>query len=385
MAQTPDGIWLAAESQLMRFDTQGRWRQTLDGSRSTVRRMLATRDGTLWLGTTDGLWRLRRGATELQPVMLGSRRSSGEVNAILEMPDGSLWAGGAAGLLRIAEPGAAQPTADAPPTPGLVGRTVVGLGVDGQGRLWVDTSAGLHQRVGEDAQGVRFEGFPAASGDDVIGVFGANLLADAQGRIWTHRGYFDPSSGERLELGAVDGADIGTGWFRAYTRLADGRFLFGGAHGLLVLQPERFTRWTYQPPVVATELRLGGANQPVPAQGQPLVLAPGDRSFSIGFAALDFSRPANLRYRYRLEGLDSDWLEAGPTARRAAYTNLDPRPLRDARAGQQPPGRLEPARAAAGRAGAGRLVADALAAGAGRPGRAGPGAAGVPGCARGCC
>ncbi len=324
MAQTPDGVWLAAESELMRFDTQGRWRQTLSSSRSTARRMLATRDGTLWLGTTDGLWRLRRGATELQPVTVGGRRSSGEVNAILEMADGSLWAGGAAGLLRITQPGAAQPTAEAPSTPGLVGRTVVGLGVDGQGRLWVDTSAGLHQRVGEDAQGVRFEGFPSASGDDVMGVFGANLLADAQGRIWTHRGYFDPGSGERLELGAVDGADIGTGWFRAYTRLADGRFLFGGARGLLVLQPERFTRWAYQPPVVATELRLGGASQPVPAEGQPLVLAPGDRSFSLGFAALDFSRPANLRYRYRLEGLDSDWLEAGPTARRAAYTNLDP-------------------------------------------------------------
>jgi len=327
MAQTPDGVWLAAESELMRIDTQGRWQQTLDTGRMTPRRMLTARDGTLWLGTTDGLWRLKRGATQLEAVMVGGQRSSGEVNALLEMPDGVLWAGGAAGLLRVAQPGTAPLVADAPATPGLLGRTVVGLGVDGQGALWVDTSAGLHRLVkgsGEGAQGLRFEAFPAAAGDDVIGVFGANLLADAQGRIWTHRGFFEPRSGQRLELTGVDGADIGTGWFRAYTRLQDGRFLFGGARGLLVLQPERFVPWAYQPPVVATELRLAGVNVPVPAEGRPLVLAPGQHSFSIGFAALDFSRPANLRYRYRLEGLDAGWLEAGPTARRASYTNLAP-------------------------------------------------------------
>jgi len=325
MAQTPDGIWLAAESELLRFDAQGHWRQTL-GIRALVRRLVTGRDGHLWIATSDGLWRLRPGAAEPQPVMLAAGpRSSGEVNAVLEMPDGTLWAGGAAGLLRLREPGAARPVAETPATPGLVGRTVVGLAVDGQGTLWVDTSAGLHRLLPGPGGALRFEGFPAASGEDVIGVFGANLLADAQGRIWTHRGYFDPSTGQRLELGAVDGADIGTGWFRAYTRLADGRFLFGGAHGLLVLQPERFAPWAYRPPVVATELRLGGgAVLPLPAEGQPLVLAPGERGFSLGFAALDFSRPASIRYRYRLEGLDAGWLDAAPTARRAAYTNLDP-------------------------------------------------------------
>ncbi|NCT83371.1 MAG: diguanylate cyclase [Comamonadaceae bacterium] len=325
MAQTRDGVWLATESELMRFDTQGRWRQTLATGRVTVRRLHSARDGQLWLATTDGLWRLPPGGAELLPVMLaGGPRSSGEVNALQEMPDGSLWVGGASGLLRIARPGDAQPLAEAPATPGLVGRTVVGLAVDGQGALWADTSAGLHRGTADGAQGLRFEHFPAASGADVIGAFGANLLADAQGRIWTHRGYFDPRSGQRLELGAVDGADIGTAWFRAYTRLADGRFLFGGARGLLVLQPERFVPWTYQPPVVATELRLAGVNLPLPAAGQPLVLPPDGRGFSLGFAALDYSRPASLHYRYRLEGLDADWLEAGATARRAAYTNLEP-------------------------------------------------------------
>lgn len=325
MAQTPDGVWVAAESELMRFDTQGRWRQTLATGRVTARRMYTARDGQLWLGTTDGLWRLPPGGTELLPVLLASgKRSGGEVNAMQEMPDGSLWVGGATGLLRVAQPVAVQPVAEAPATRGLVGRTVVGMAVDAQGNLWVDTSAGLHRSAGEDAQGMRFEHFPAASGQDVIGAFGANLLADAQGRIWTHRGYFDPRSGQRLELGAVDGADIGTAWFRAYTRLADGRFLFGGARGVLVVQPDRFTPWTYQPPVVATELRLGAATHAVPTAGQPLVLAPGERSFSLGFAALDFSRPASIHYRYRLEGMDPEWLDAVATARRASYTNLEP-------------------------------------------------------------
>ncbi|MFT7721291.1 MAG: diguanylate cyclase [Roseateles sp.] len=326
MAQTRAGVWLAAETELMRFDTHGRWQQTLDLGRASTRCLHATPGGTLWIGTSDGLWRLAPGAGAPQPVALaGGPRSRGEINALQPLPDGSLWAGGAAGLMRVASPDAAQPVAEALAAAGLVGRTVVGLGLDGDGRLWVDTSAGLHRLASAaGAGGLRFEGFPAANGEDVVGVFGANLLTDAQGRVWTQRGYFDPRTGQRLELSAADGADIGTGWFRAYTRLADGRFLFGGARGLLVLQPERVAPWTYQPPVVATELRIANTAWPVPADGQPLVLPPGERNFSIGFAALDFSLPTALRYRYRLEGLDADWQDAAATGRRAAYTNLDP-------------------------------------------------------------
>ena len=78
--------------------------------------------------------------------------------------------------------------------------------------------------------------------------------------------------------------------------------LFGGARGLLVIDPERFVPWTYKPPLVISELRVDGAERAMPAAGQPLVLAAGERAFSLAFATafgssrllLGFHSPADV-------------------------------------------------------------------------------------------
>jgi diguanylate cyclase (GGDEF)-like protein len=246
---------------------------------------------------------------------------TGEVNAFAALPDGSLWAGGAAGLFRVAKPTDDEPVAEWVAPKGLTGQTVLGMAVAPDGKLWVDTGNGLHRLVESDGQHARFETVPAA---ELGGAFGANLLFDQRGRVWSQRNMYDPKTGERRELGPADGADLGTGWFRAYARLDDGRMLFGGARGLLAIDPERFVPWSYRPPLVASELRVEGEERAVPPPGQPLVLAPGERGFSLAFAALDYSQPARNRYRYRLQGLDHGWVEAGTMSRTATYTNLSP-------------------------------------------------------------
>ncbi len=322
LGQSKDGaVWVAVDTQVLRFDTQGRWKETLRSGNAVPRRFQATEDGSLWIATLDGVMRWRPGKPGMRPIPTGGLvGGTGEVNAFALLPDGSLWAGGAAGLLRMAKPGADEPVAEWVEATGLTGQTVLGMAVDLAGRLWVDTGTGLHRLLQSDGNKARFE-FVRAS--DVGGAFGANLLFDKQGRIWSQRNVYDPRSGERRELGAADGADLGTGWFRSYAKLDDGRMLFGGARGLLVIDPERFAPWTYKPPLVVSELRVDGEERPLP-EGGPIVLAPGQRSLSLAFASLDYSQPGRNRYRYRLEGLDAGWIDAGALGRSAAYTNLAP-------------------------------------------------------------
>ncbi len=59
----------------------------------------------------------------------------------------------------------------------------------------------------------------------------------------------------------------------------------------------------------------------LPGAGRALKLAYDDKLVSFEFAALDFASPANNRYSYRLDGFDSDWIDAG-SLHRATYTNL---------------------------------------------------------------
>jgi diguanylate cyclase (GGDEF)-like protein len=320
LAQTLDGsVWAAVGNQLLRFDEHGRRRETISSGTAVVRRIQPTSDGGFWAATLDGLMRWTPAGGRLVAVdIAGTTGSVGELNSFATDADGSLWVGGGTGIVRIRQPASDHAVAQLVPTRGL-GQTVLGLATDAEGRLWADTSAGLHRLVEVDGPRLRFEAVAAGTG-----AFGANLLVDRHGRLWTQRAVFDPRSGERRDLGPADGADLGTGWFRAYAALDDGRLLFGGARGLLVVEPDRYAPWSYEPPVVATELRVGGLPTPLPAADGGLVLAPGQRSLQLGFAALDYSQPGRNRYRYRLEGLDNDWQEAGALARSAAYTNLEP-------------------------------------------------------------
>jgi diguanylate cyclase (GGDEF)-like protein len=154
--------------------------------------------------------------------------------------------------------------------------------------------------------------------------YGANLLADRQGRIWTQTGVYDPKADRLFELSAGDGADLGTGWFLSYAPTQDGRLLFGGSKGILVVSPDRFVETKFAAPLVVTDLRINGEHKDYGLPYRELVLEPSDRSFSIEFAALDFVNSSSLRYSYRLKGFADDWGATSANSRFASYSNLSP-------------------------------------------------------------
>lgn len=321
ITQAADGtVWVGSDSGIYAFGSDHRLRHRHSTGTGRTRRLLAAADGSLWAGTQDGVYRLAPGGSRFERLVRSDGQPlTGNVNALVQDHDGSLWVGGNAGLFRVpAGELRLQPQATGT-AGGLRSPVVLGLLVDRQGRLWVDTSAGLHRRVDGAGQAA---GFEPVAGDGAS--FGANLLDDEQGRIWSHQNVYDPRDGRLQELGAADGVDIGTGWFRAHARLADGRLLFGGSTGVLVVEPAQLRPWTHQPKVVVSDLRIDGERQPLARLQPGLVLQPGQRAFSIEFAALDFTQPDRNRYRYRLEGHDADWVATGAEFRVAGYGNLAP-------------------------------------------------------------
>ena len=92
-------------------------------------------------------------------------------------------------------------------------------------------------------------------------------------------------------------------------------------HKLLHYTPDRLRPWTYRPPLVVTELHVGGQRLPPAAA---LTLPAQAHSISVEFAALDYSAPARNRYAYRLEGYDDGWIETDATHRLASYAKLAP-------------------------------------------------------------
>jgi diguanylate cyclase (GGDEF)-like protein len=326
IAATADGsLWVATEFGMFRRPPGASRFEGYSGpdfvEASAVRRMIPTADGGLWIATADGFFAIDAERRFKRLATTDGRRVGGVFNAIATDPRGGDWAGSNEGLFRVLPSGSLEPMEMQLDGMPLVA-PIQGMLVDRAGTVWIDAD-GLLRVTGVEGREATVEavsrrhGFARAS-------FGANLLEDNQGRIWTHRFMYDPSRDVLLRIGRADGALVGTGWFRALASLSDGRLAFGATEGVLLIDPPRFQTETDEPDLAFTDLRVDGRQRPVGARPGVIELAPGDRNLSLEFAALDFGAAASRRYRYRLDGVDGDWLEVDSGARTAGYGGLWP-------------------------------------------------------------
>lgn len=112
--------------------------------------------------------------------------------------------------------------------------------------------------------------------------------------------------------------------------LSNGNLVFGSNRGVLLFRPENIHKNRYIPDIVFSVLKIAGQVATI-GEGSPLTeslntlsrlqLEPSQNTFSLQFAALDFTFPENIRYAYRMDGFDKDW-NYTDKLRVATYTNL---------------------------------------------------------------
>lgn len=291
-----------------------------------VSKVTITSKGELWVGTDSGVahW---NAATERFETFNGAdgQPMRAHVYSLEEDHEGRIWAGTDDGLW-LREPGApTMQSIRAKPgqTDGLSSDDIAGLLVDHQGQLWVSTAQGLERLKSREGTTAHFEHISAMLGHPGMAL-GDAPMEDRQGRVWTDSFLIDLAHNRFYNLSKADGMEIGTNWDNSFGKTHDGLLLYGGTQGVAVIDPEKFQPWAYQPPVVATELKIDGLHAPLSALQNGLTLDPEQRDFSIEFAALDFTAPNKLRYAYRLEGYDRDWIETDAEHRSVSYGNLWP-------------------------------------------------------------
>lgn len=253
-----------------------------------VKALFEAHDGTLWVGTTSGAVRVRDGVAEL--FQADRSFANLQVFAFTEDPDGSLWVGTERGLLRLHE----GRTAIVGRAQGLPDEVVFRILDDGRGNFWLTSNQGV-TRVSRES-----------------------LLRVEQGRAPTVEATAF-ARGDGLRSHQCNGASQPAGW-----RARDGRLLIPTNRGLSILDPGRLLVNDKVPPVVLERVVVDGADVAAPrlADGA-LHLGAGVERLEIHYTALSFLAPERVRFRYKLEGYDRDWLEAG-TRRVAYYTRTGP-------------------------------------------------------------
>ena len=330
IGEGPDGaLWIGTYGAGVWRQRDGRWQgfTSHDGlAHDTVRAVLADRQGRVWAATNGGLSVFENGAWRSLRAADGLPSSS--LIGLAEDGDGSLWIGSdGAGLTRYADGKLRTFTT----RDGLASDVVLALRVDAGGTLWVATNGGLSRHV--DGRFVRFASGAGLPSDSVT-----QVVDDASGDLWvgTSRGVSrlsraaldaataDPS--RPLDVASFDQLDgmkssqcTAPGQPGAF-RDREGRLWFSTTRGIATIDPARPRPALRAPTVVIEEVSLDGR----PAEfWAGLVAPPGTSRIELRFARLSPVAPQRTAVRFRLEGFDRDWIEAGDR-RRAEYTHVAP-------------------------------------------------------------
>lgn len=201
---------------------------------------------------------------------------------------------------------------------------------DSKGRLWVG-QAGLYLF---DPQQKKFARYTSAAGFESEFIKG--ITEDEKGNFWvaTSNGLtcFNPETQYFKKFNTADGLQGLEFEANAYLKTRSGEMFFGGINGFNSFFPGNIVTNNFIPPVYLTDFQLfnqkviPGKDAPLQqdiSTAQTITLSHAQSSFSLGFAALNYTAAENNQYAYKLDGLDNDWNYVG-TERKASYTNLDP-------------------------------------------------------------
>jgi signal transduction histidine kinase/ligand-binding sensor domain-containing protein len=365
---TSDGrVWAGTADGLIAFGRgPGGWEPA--EARVPIRSVTAVRSavtGGLWVSTPTTLYRVQD--TSVVPIPAPRTTRTLAIEALATDAQGEAWIVTSGGEVMRTEGGQLRTIDRIPELRGV--RTNAAM-VDRRNHLWVSyggthigvvggpgefqtfgdagLGTGLHYDLYEDADGTiwicgvdglsrftgdRFAMVGRANGLPAGGVYSITQdgrddlwLATASGIIRLSLSEFDRAARQPqyvLRFRIYDTSDGLAGYpvtlgDRNALRAADGTLWFVTSRGISVVNPRTLATQRQAPLVAIDEAR---AND-VRIEGN--VLPPGTSKLEIDYTAPELTSPLKTRFRYRLEGLDADWVDAG-TRREALYTNLQPR------------------------------------------------------------
>jgi signal transduction histidine kinase len=321
-------------------DSWGRiWVSTLTGF---VGALTGDSSGNLWIANRDlGLFRWPP-HNELQPIPWAALRHKDPAVALAPDPlQGGLWLGFSRGGVAWFRDGQVQSSYSG--ANGLGEGRVNDLRFDDGGALWIATESGLSRlKNGRIATLTGKNGFPCDAvqwtvedkAHSVWLMMPCGLMRVARSELDAWAIAADKTS-RTVRVTVFDNSDglralavVGDYTPRA-AESPDGKLWFIAPDGISVVDPLHLTFNKIPPPVHVEQITADRKIYPVTSGGKgQLRLPPQVRDLSIDYTALSLVAPEKMRFRYKLEGRDSDWRDDVENRRQAVYNDLPPRSYR---------------------------------------------------------
>ena len=325
--EDPKGrMWVGVDGGL--FIVEGGRAARLPGSFGQhVYAIHGDRRGDVWVASNLGLQRYR------DDRLVGSLTDEDGLpnefmTLVFEDSKGRLWFGGMGGLSLWTDGKLTNYTKKE----GLVGNYVRSVYEDADGTLWIGTYGEGLSRFKDG----KFVNYRVEDGLFDNGVFA--IQEDKAGHFWisSNRGIYrvkkralNDFAEDKISKFTSVGYGVGDGMLSsecnggrqpASVKDKDGRFWFPTQDGVVVIEPGNERANDLPPSMVIESATI--EREPADIAGG-LVVPPGRENVEINYAGISLIKSDQIRYRYRLEGHDTDWVDAG-TRRTAYYSYLPP-------------------------------------------------------------
>ena len=307
-------------------------------------------NGYLLIGTLSGLDFFEQEQHIFRHIanQTGWKNRISEVGCILKDSKGYYWIGTRLGLYRVDSKLLTGTIEDKDITRfvnvngvenSLSGDYVISLCEDNQGDIWVGTYGSGISRIHLSERGEpSFTNF--SQNDGLCNNVVYAIQKDRNNNLWlsTDNGLsrLDLQSKQFKNFYVSDGLQSNQFYWAASCAGADGKLYFGGMEGLIYFDPDNIRDNTFIPQVVLTDLKVFNASvnvgkwngkkvllDKVINETTNLNLSYKENVFSFEFSSLDYFLPEKVQYKYRMQGVDKDWVTVPSTRRFVTYTNLE--------------------------------------------------------------
>ena len=329
-------LWASTSDGVFYFDSD-RFIRVPGAPKGITMSIVGERDGNVWISNVEA------GLFQVTPELVVQRNpwsQFGHKFAVALLPDrlrGALWLGFFDGGITDFENG--QILRSYTSAEGLGNGEVSGLRFDSDGALWAATEGGLsrikdrHISTLTSKNGLPCDAVHWLMEDDDHAVWlqmpcGLARIARSDLDAWVN----DPQRVVHFTiLDAVDGVrtyGIPSGYLPMVTKSPDGKIWFLQRDGVGVIDPRHLPYNKVPPPVHIEQITAERRTyDPISYVNRRVPLPTLIRDLEIDYTALSLVAPEKVRFRYKLEGRDRDWQDAG-TRRQAFYNDLQPRNYR---------------------------------------------------------
>ena len=293
---------------------------------------------TLWVANEHaGLFQIS-GEKVVQHIPWARLGHDDHVSSMVSDPKGGIWLGFFLGGIAYYSDGQVRESYSR--ANGLTAGRVGDLQFEQDGALLIATERGLSRlKNGRFARLTSENGLPCDAvhwfKEDSAGSFwlytscGLVRIARSELDAWANAVDQDINAKRKIQTMVFDNADgvrilaTGNHFSPQVAKSTDGKIWFWTGDGVSLVDPNRLPLNNIQPPVQVEQFVADRQTYDATTEGGPLRLPPLIRDLQIDYTALSLVAPEKIRFRYKLEGRDSDWQEAG-NRRQAFYNDLSP-------------------------------------------------------------